>query len=544
MPGIATLPFRERDTAAGAAPAFVDSDDVPLARILSGAEFGLRVTSPEGRLVFDNGVHIDAPDSERKIGVRRSSVALDDVCYEIALVLDETVQHLREQDLIQRAFFDELTRLPNRALLERTVGARIAEYPAEPFALAFIDLDGFKLVNDYYGHDVGDELLSRLAQRLEACLRQTDVLARLSGDEFALLLSPIGNIDDLHRDVEWLSERIKEPVFIDGHEIMPSASIGVSLYPRDGASIVALRANADRAMYRAKSRTKGSVQFYDDGIEHASAARSRAEQRLRRAIRDHRVCCAYQPKVEIRTGRITGVEALMRWRDEDGLIQAPGDFVALAVELGLIDDLTHFILAETIRSLDLVNEAFGPDCTISFNVAARQAGDPRFMRSLVSALADSGSPGRFMVELTEDAFIAKSAFQERILPMIREVGARVSIDDFGTGYSSLAALADITADEVKVDRSFVPQVHQRPRSQAVLKAIEALAQSLGMSIVVEGVESFEEVAYLQAATRIQFAQGYYFSKPILLDEPAATNGLATRSASPARQPTASRMQGG
>jgi len=208
----------------------------------------------------------------------------------------------------------------------------------------------------------------------------------------------------------------------------------------------------------------------------------------------------------------------LRWRDEEGLIHPPGDFVNLAVELGLMDEITHLVLAQTIGAMDHINEAFGTASSISLNVAAKQADEPIFMRSLVDALDATGYASRFILELTEEAFLAKNRFQTLVLPMVREVGARVSIDDFGVGYSSLAALADITADELKVDRSFITDIHKRPRSQSILKAIESLAHALGMSIIVEGVETAEELVYLQAATRIRLAQGYYFSKPLFLNE--------------------------
>src|SRR4029453_7767341 len=178
-----------------------------------------------------------------------------------------------------------------------------------------------------------------------------------------------------------------------------------------------------------------------------------------------------------------------------------------------MDDLTHFILAQTVDSIDRINDAFGRDCSISINVAARQAGDLDFMRSLVDALVATGFAQRFMLELTEGAFLSKSEFQTQILPMVRAAGARVSIDDFGIGYSSLSALADITADEVKVDRSFITEIHKRPRTQGILRAINSLSEALGMTVVAEGLESFEELAYLQAATKIRYAQGYYFSRP-------------------------------
>ncbi|MGD0023313.1 MAG: EAL domain-containing protein, partial [Xanthobacteraceae bacterium] len=239
---------------------------------------------------------------------------------------------------------------------------------------------------------------------------------------------------------------------------------------------------------------------------------------LRLAVRDGRFCCAFQPKLDIRTQEVIGVEALIRLRDEDGVIQAPSEFIGLAIELGLIDDLTRLALGEIVRSMDLLDEAFGPQATISINVAARQAGDAKFMAAFCEELSATNYAGRFMVEVTEDAFLAKSPFQSHVLPMLREIGTRVSIDDFGTGYSSLATLADITADEIKIDRSFITDIHRRPRSQSILKAIEALGDALGMTVIAEGVETFEEVAYLQAATRIRFAQGYYFAKPVFLEE--------------------------
>jgi diguanylate cyclase (GGDEF)-like protein len=495
------------------------ADGEAVAQALDGAPFGLTVFAADGRTLFSNQIAesfaADRPDAYEH---RSFQVDVDGQQVSVRIDLDESEQRDRENNLLERAFFDSLTRLPNRLLIERSVTSLIEANEQKPFALAFFDLDGFKMVNDYYGHDVGDELLRRTAKRLEQHLRPTDMLARLSGDEFALLMSPIEDLDQAKADFDALCEQVKQPMLIDGHEIMTSASIGVSMFPDHGADFETLRANADRAMYRAKGTSKGRVQLFDEGIRHQSDERARQEQRLRLAIRDRRVTCAFQPKVELGSGSIVGVEVLMRWRDEDGIIQPPGNFLSLAIELGLIDELTYMVLNQTIDSIDKINDAFGRDSSISLNVAARQAGDAKFMRGLTQTIADSGFAQRIMLELTEEAFLAKSSFQKLILPMVREIGARVSIDDFGTGYSSLSALADITADEVKVDRSFITNVHERPRSQAVLKAIEALGHSLGMSIIVEGVETFEEVAYLQAATRIRYAQGYYYSKPIMLDE--------------------------
>jgi EAL domain-containing protein (putative c-di-GMP-specific phosphodiesterase class I) len=195
--------------------------------------------------------------------------------------------------------------------------------------------------------------------------------------------------------------------------------------------------------------------------------------------------------------------------------------VGVAVELGLIDQITHFVLRDATAAMDKLDHAFGAQ-PISINIAARQAGDVKFMRAFVDALQATGRADRFMLELTEDAFVARSQFQTDVMPMLREAGVRVSIDDFGMGYSSLSALADITVDELKVDRSFITDIHQRPRNQSVLKAIESLGRALGIDVVAEGVETAEELAYLQAATRIRNAQGYYFAKPMFVDDLVGT----------------------
>jgi EAL domain-containing protein (putative c-di-GMP-specific phosphodiesterase class I) len=261
------------------------------------------------------------------------------------------------------------------------------------------------------------------------------------------------------------------------------------------------------------------------------------EQRLRLAIRDRRFCCAFQPKVDIRTQEVVGFETLVRWRDDDGEIHPPSTFIGLAIELGLIDPITHFVLAEALKSVERLDEAFGAGTTISVNVAAKQANDLQFMCSFAQALGQCDCPERIMIELTEEAFVAKSQFQMEVLPLLREMGVRVSIDDFGTGYSSLGVLADITADEIKVDRSFVTAIHERPRSQSVLRTIDSLGHSLGMTIVAEGIETYEELAYLQAATQIRYAQGYYFSKPFFLEDAAAVKRASfyERIGEPARE---------
>ena len=302
-----------------------------------------------------------------------------------------------------------------------------------------------------------------------------------------------------------------------------------------------LRQNADIAMYRVKNDGKGAAVFFDASMEREALARMRVEQSLRLAILEKRFCCAFQAKVDIRTQEIKGIEALVRLRDDEGVIQAPGTFINLAVELGLIDELTHLVLAEIVKSIDLINDAFGSRHQHQHQrrgQAGRQSG---IHAPFAQALEASGFPQRFMIEVTEDAFVTKTHFQDEILPIFR-LGVGISIDDFGIGYSSLSALADITADEIKIDRSFITDIHKRPRSQGILKAIESLSEALGMTVIAEGVETFEELAYLQAATKIRYAQGYYFSRPIFLEElkPATPIASEARASLASRPPQQSR----
>jgi c-di-GMP phosphodiesterase Gmr len=441
---------------------------------------------------------------------------------------DISEQKAFEDLLFRSAYYDELTGLPARRVIEHRVSGLIRQSgEGNKFALAFLDIDNFKHINDYYGHGIGDQLLGELAKRLGRELRDTDMLSRISGDEFLLLLAPVQSLAEVTEFFESALRRLRAPFFIDGSEIFASTSVGVSFYPDHGESYDVLCQNADLAMYRVKNDGKGKAAFFDISMEHEASARMKVEQSLRLAILEKRFCCAFQTKVDIRTQEIKGIEALVRLRDHEGVIQAPGTFINLAVELGLIDELTHLVLAEIVKSIDLINETFGPNATISINVAAKQAGNVEFMHSFANALEATGFPGRFMIEVTEDAFVAKTHFQDEILPIFRKLGVGVSIDDFGTGYSSLSALADITADEIKIDRSFITDIHRRPRSQGILRAIESLSEALGMTVIAEGLESYEELAYLQAATRIRYAQGFYFSRPIFLEELKLKTPLAS-----------------
>ena len=532
-----------------------------LEALVAALPFGIAVSDAEGRPVYANEAarilrrreglaSVRNADEQAQdnltIETRKTLLKSDDGAFSLETLLDVTAQRTLERELFDRAYLDDLTGLPNRSLLHQSAQDLIETLPAGcRFALGFVDIDNFKHINDYYSHAVGDALLVKIGARLSSMVRPGNLVGRVGGDEFILLIDPVASIAELQADIDAIANRLKQPFFIEGHEIFASASVGVSVFPDHGRSYDALRRNADNAMYRAKSGVKGGALLFEQSMAHAATARMASEQRLRLAIRDQRFCCAFQPKVDIRTQDVVGLEVLLRWRDDRGIINAPGDFVGLAVELGLIDEISYLVLAETMRLLDEIDAAFGPKTTISLNVAAKQAEDTHFMQGYVAALNDTGCPARFMIEVTEEAFFAKTKFQDEVLPQLRAIGTRVSIDDFGVGYSSLAALADISADELKIDRSFIRDIHNRPRSQHVLRAIESLSKSLGMSVIAEGVETAEELAYLETASGIVYAQGYYFAKPMLLEGVAgSTAGVLERHRGTARDGGWTREQPG
>ena len=446
-----------------------------------------------------------------------------DETYALVVSGDRAMTGEDGEALARRAFYDELTGLPKTQLLHAAVDSMIGEDVGE-FAVAFVDLDNFKFVNDCYGHAVGDRLLVKVSDRMAETIRDTDILARIGGDEFVVVFFPMA-ADEAIRAVQRLSARIREPFSIDGFEIFASVSIGMSLYPVDGGDYETLRAKADMAMYACKADGKGDVRVFDVAMSRAATRRMESEQRLRLAMRDGRIACAYQRKVDFRSDAIIGAEVLLRWRDEDGAIHPPGDFIRLAIELGLLDELTMTILNRVVEEIDLIDCAFGPSCAISLNVAATQAANVGFMTRLVAAIRAADLADRIMLELTEEALLAAEAFKVSVLPMLRAEGIKISIDDFGAGYSSLVTLAELAADELKIDRCFIVDIHKKPRNQAIVKVIDTLAATLGMRVVVEGVECYEELAYLLSSTRIACGQGYYFGKPIALHGASEVNAL-------------------
>ncbi|MDO5898007.1 putative bifunctional diguanylate cyclase/phosphodiesterase [Agrobacterium sp. Azo12] len=454
-------------------------------------------------------------DGEKRVMLVSSSHAhIFDESLQITTSMDITGRKRSEDELHHRAYHDQLTDLPNRSLMKQTVEWKLLTIKeGEQFALAFIDIDNFKQVNDFYSHALGDQLLLAITRRIQDIIGERDMLSRISGDEFLLLIGDVTSEAGVTKIVDAIVDELRRPFMLEGQEVFSSASIGVSIYPLHGNDYETLRRSADNAMYRAKSAHKGSAAYFDDTMRDALTARMETEQKLRAAIRDRHFKAAYQPKTDIETGRIEGFEALVRWVEPNGTIHMPGNFIGIAGELGLIGEITHFMLDEITRDLPAMKQKFGDNITLSLNVAARQANSPDFMRLLLQRIEAAGVGQNLIVELTEEALVSARFFQNDILPSLRQLGVRISIDDFGTGFSSLSILADIDADELKVDRAFIMSIHERPRSQDILKAIESVCAALGIGMVAEGVELREELDYLAKNTKIRLVQGYFFGKP-------------------------------
>lgn len=427
---------------------------------------------------------------------------------------------------------EELTGEPDREATLEYIDAMIAsDHGGQYFAIARIDIDNLGYFSERYGDDTGQALVAEIRERLAGKFRRGDMLARLGTDQFLLLLEPFESKEKIEPIVQRILNELRQPFLIEGNKLFCSCCIGVSVYPEHGRSYEVLRRNADSAMLRARQSAKGEAVFFDFDMVQAASARMEAEQRLRLAVRDRKFCCAFQPKVDVSRLQVVGFEALVRLCGEDGEIHPPEEFIGLATEIGLIDQITRHVLDMTIESIDRLDAAFGSGTTISINIAATLANDLEFMLPFTRALADSKISDRLILELTEDSFIAKGAFQTIVIPILRGMGVRVSIDDFGTGYSSLNALADISADEIKVDRSFISGIHQRVRNQSILRAISSLGRALNMTVVAEGVETFEELAYLRAATNIRLAQGFYFSEPFYLEDMSPASEMFSESSS-------------
>lgn len=459
-------------------------------------------------------------DGERcYLQVTTKPVSIFDETLLLSTVQDVTEYRSFEEQLRHSTFHDQLTGLPNRVLareiVDRKTGGGNTERPS--FVFAVLDLDGLKRINDYYGHAMGDGVLKFVTAVVQGVLRaEGDVLARLSGDEF-LLIMPMESLQDAAERLRRVLEEVRRPVFSGDQEILLSASIGAAIYPDHGYDYKSLNRAADSALARVKAFQRGTFCFFDPAVDGLSLDRVILEQRLRAAVRTRTPLRAmYQPKVQMErngTSRVIGFEALARWVDDTGTVQPPAVFIELASELGLLDEITLIILERIANDLPILRDTYGQDVYVSFNVSAQQAGDLPFIDKMLAVIQEQEMGPSLVLEITEEALIGAKQFQERVLSRLRHSGVRVSIDDFGTGYSSLSVLADITADELKIDRAFIGSIHDRPRSQSVLRAIDSVGNALQISMVAEGVETREELDYLMSNTHIAVIQGFFFGRP-------------------------------
>jgi diguanylate cyclase (GGDEF)-like protein/PAS domain S-box-containing protein len=430
---------------------------------------------------------------------------------------DVTDRKRLEDDLSHQAFHDSLTGLANQALfVDRLEHAVVrSTRSADDIAVLFMDLDAFKTVNDSLGHAAGDRLLIEVAARLQGCLRDSDTAARLGGDEFAVLVENLANKEQAVAVARRIIREMQRPIMLDGKEVTPSLSIGIA-YCRRPADAHQLLRNADLAMYTAKGRGRGEHAVFEESMHVAAMDRLELEADLRGAIRRGELTVAYQPIVELSTGRVLAVEALARWEHPKRGPISPVVFIPLAEDTGVIGELGDFVLRTATAQLRAWQDETGPDTCISMsvNLSPSQLLDPSIVPQVARLVRQHAlRPGQLILEITEGAMMTDTETAERTASALKAAGVRLAVDDFGTGYSSLTHLQRFPIDIVKIDRSFVQAVDTGPEDAALTKAIVHLAQTLKLSVVAEGVETVDQAEAL-AALGCQLAQGFLMARPM------------------------------
>jgi diguanylate cyclase (GGDEF)-like protein len=422
-----------------------------------------------------------------------------------------TVRRQTEEKLRIVATHDPLTALPNRTLLHERLSHALAKAQrhGRQLAVLLVDLDRFKHVNDTLGHEAGDTLLQVAARRFYDCLRETDTMARQGGDEFVVLMDELSDREPITRVSQRILDAMVQPFVIDGHEIHITASVGISVYPDDGRTLLR---NADIALYRAKEKGRNNYQFYSAQIDNYSRERLALESGLRRALERGELTLHYQPKVDLAAGHICGMEALLRWQHPQMGLVAPGRFIPIAEESGLIRPIGAWVL----KTACMQNRAWQRQGVrrfpVAVNLSPRQFAEESLLDDIKSALAESGlTASDLELEITESMVMNDPEQAVSILRRLKELGIRVAIDDFGTGYSSLAYLKRFPIDSVKVDRSFVEDIPEDVNSMAIAQAVIAMAHSLRLKVVAEGVESEAQLSFLRGEGCDEI-QGHYFSE--------------------------------
>ena len=456
------------------------------------------------------------------------SVLLDDggrLTHHVALMSDISERKAAEERMTYIAQHDVLTGLPNRMLFQDRLKQAIthAERQKNHVALLFLDLDRFKNVNDTQGHHIGDAFLQEVAQRIRLCVRNSDTVSRQGGDEFVIMLPNLDGPDqnelgDIMLVVNKLIESVAKPFVLAGHTIHMTTSIGVSVYPQDGGDGETLIKNADTAMYRAKDAGRNTYRFFTQEMNRVIAQRVGLENKLREAMQEDDLVLHYQPKLDLRSGEIIAVEALLRWQHpEDGWI-SPGEFIPIAEESGMILPLGKWVLNEACRQNQAWRKAGLREIMMAVNLSPVQFQEQALFDIVLAALANSGMPASALeLEITESAMMKNLEQAIAMLHKISAAGIRVSIDDFGTGYSSLSHLKKFPINELKIDQSFVRDLSEDADDAAIVSAVISMAKSLGLTVIAEGVETVEQLRFLEKLDCDKM-QGYYFSPPLSADE--------------------------
>ncbi len=429
---------------------------------------------------------------------------------------EEMTHRLETQSrLAHLATHDPLTGLPNRALLAEKLaqGIENSKRTGRSLVLLYLDLDHFKDVNDTLGHAAGDALLRIVAERLQACLRGDAMVARMGGDEFALWV-PDADASAASALAHRIVARISEPVTIGGHRAFIGASVGCTLCPNDGEDVATLLSNGDIAMYRAKQEGRNCVQMFDNALNLEVRRRASLEQALHDAVSLEQVAVAYQPQVDLTTGRIIGVEALLRWNHPGHGHVFPDEFVPIAERSGVINNLGAWIIHESCRQILAWTKEGLPPLRVAVNLATAQFKGSDVPRLVANALASTGlHPSQLELEITETGVMQDMRDAADVLRALAALGVTLAIDDFGTGYSSLSYLRRLPVDKIKIDRSFVSDVVVSEDAASITGAIVGLAHSLRMTVVAEGVETEAQAAFMRE-TRCDFAQGYLYGRPM------------------------------
>jgi diguanylate cyclase (GGDEF)-like protein/PAS domain S-box-containing protein len=466
-------------------------------------------------LVRRDGVEVAIEDSAAPIHDRRGQVS-----GAVMVFRDVSMARAMSLRMSHLAQHDSLTDLPNRVLLNDRLTQAIAQARRnqKKLALLFLDVDRFKNINDSLGHDVGDHLLQTVAQRLLACVRSTDTVSRQGGDEFVILLSEVTHAQDAAISADKILLVLSTPYHIDQHELHLTVSIGIVTYPDDGIDAATLMKNADFAMYHAKDSGRNNYQFFKPDMNLHAAERQSLENDLRHAIEREEFVLHYQPKVNLETGAIIGVEALIRWRHLQHGLMPPAQFIPIAEDCGLIVPIGRWVLREGCRQARAWQDAGLPPVRIAINVSAVELRAKDFVPGVNAMVTEMGlEPHHLELELTETFLMQDSTSTSVVLLALKEMGLQIALDDFGTGYSSLSYLKRFPIDTVKIDRSFVRDLTTDADDASIVSAVISMGKRLHMQVVAEGVETPEQLAFLREQSCPE-GQGYYFSRPLVAEE--------------------------